>query len=426
MKVSSCRMVHAVCTIRRTVHPISLYLHIPFCRTKCPFCHFNTFAQAEHLRGEYVRALSAEIASASRPLSDRQITTLYFGGGTPTLLSPHDFDRLLAAYRSNFHWAADPEITCEAHPGTVDAALLRALFDLGVNRLSLGVQSLTEGELVVLGRDHDVTTAREAYRIARQVGFENINLDFMYAIPGQTLLSWRGTLAEAISWQPEHISCYALSFEEGTPFYRRLLRGELIPPDDDLAAEMYIIAKELLDSSGYRQYEISNWAQPGFECRHNLTYWRNEEFLGCGAGAHSYLRPRRFWNVRRLKEYMRRALAGESPVEGEEIAPPALEMAETLILGLRLNEGLPFAEFTRRFGVDARQWYAPLFEELAGWGLLTVDDERVRLTQRGQLLSNEVFVRLLPDSIEDLRNAEDASVSEARTAERIEANSNPK
>jgi oxygen-independent coproporphyrinogen-3 oxidase len=230
--------------------------------------------------------------------------------------------------------------------------------------------------------------------MARQAGFDNLNLDLIYAFPRHTLKRWRSTLERAIALEPEHLSLYPLSLEEGTPLWGRVERGELRAPDDDLAAEMYLLAEELLEA--YRHYEISNWAKPGYESRHNLTYWRNEGYLGFGAGAHSYYGGRRFWNVARPEEYIRRLKAGQSATEGEEVIQTPLEMAETVFMGLRLSEGVGFEGFKRRFGRDLSSLYGRQLKELVAWGLLEENERGIRLTPRGRLLGNEVFERFLP------------------------------
>jgi oxygen-independent coproporphyrinogen-3 oxidase len=302
------------------------------------------------------------------------------------------------------------EITLEANPGTLDEAKLHALRALGVNRLSIGAQVFDDATLRRLNRGHTVADTLATYACARRVGFDNINLDLIYGLPLQTLNDWRATLERAIALAPEHFSLYALKVEEGTGLAHQIARGKYPPPDDELMATMYELAEERLDAAGYEQYEISNWAWrdkrleirdsqspiSNLQSQHNLTYWRNEPYLGFGAGAHSYFGGERFWNVASPLEYIQRIERGESVVAGRERISRELEMAETLILGLRLNAGVSFADFSARFGEDARARYARQFEETRALGLLEVTDERVRLTRRGRLLSNQVFWRLLP------------------------------
>jgi oxygen-independent coproporphyrinogen-3 oxidase len=353
---------------------------------------------------------------------------LYFGGGTPSLLSLAQVDHILSAIRRTFALAEDAEITLEANPGTVDLAYLQGLRALGVNRLSLGVQSFDEATLRLLGRIHTVAEAVAAYRLARAAGFANVNLDLIiYGLPGQTLAQWRATLAQAVALAPDHLSLYALTLEHDVPLARRIARGELPPLDDDDAAAMYELAEEMLAAASYVHYEISNWTSsrfqvPGFTlnkepgtwnvelaCRHNLIYWRNQPYLGFGAGAHSSWPAGalpspgrrgvgvRWRNVLHPAEYIAHMQRGEAIAEEvQDLALPAV-MAETMILGLRLvQEGVRLADFQQRFGRDVREVYGAQLAELRQLGLLETDDEAVRLTPRGRLLGNEVFQRFLP------------------------------
>ncbi len=284
---------------------VSLYVHIPFCRSKCAYCDFNSYAGLEYLFEPYVQALAREIGLTGEGLS-WQTKTIYLGGGPPTVLPLSLLEKVLSALCQAFQVAADVEITVEANPGTVDSNYLTGLLNLGVTRLSLGVQSFDDGLLRLLERIHTAAEAVESYNLARQAGFANINLDLIYGIPHQTLEHWRTTLREAIHLQPDHLSLYALTLEEHTPLAQRVARGEIPHPDDDLAADMYILAEEVLAEAGYIHYEISNWAGPisniqsqisNHKCQHNLTYWRNQPYLGFGAGAHSYFGGRRWHNV---------------------------------------------------------------------------------------------------------------------------------
>jgi oxygen-independent coproporphyrinogen-3 oxidase len=286
----------------------------------------------------------------------------------------------------------------EANPGTVSAEALAGLRRLGVNRLSLGVQSLHDDELELLGRIHTAAEAAEAVSLARAAGLDNLSLDLIYGLPRQPLAAWQADLEQALDLAPDHLSLYALSVEEGTPLAAAVAAGHLPEPDPDLAADMYELAHERLDAAGYVHYEISNWARPGFECRHNLGYWRNEPYLGLGAGAHSYLDGRRRAAVSRPAEYVRRVLAGESAVDTDEAIGPALEMGETMMMGLRLlDEGVAYDRFRRRFGRDLRRVYAAGLAALERRGLIHLLPDRVRLSPRGRLLGNQVFMEFLPD-----------------------------
>ncbi len=375
--------------------PLSLYLHIPFCRRRCSYCDFNTYAGLEDLFASYTSALADEVRHAGR---GERVTTIFFGGGTPSILPVALVADLLAACRDVFAVDADAEISLEANPGTLDEARLAALRRLGINRLSLGVQSAQPDELALLGRLHSFDQARRAVAMARATGFENLSLDLIYGLPRQALAHWRATLEAVLSppMQPDHLSAYCLTVEEGTPLADWVTSSQVPEPDPDLAAEMYELTEATLDAAGFIHYEISNWARPGRECRHNLVYWRDGAYLGFGAGAHSHRAARRWWNVLAPAEYIARLQAGESPQAAAEEIGPAQAMGETMMLGLRLSEGVGAAAFRARFGRDLDQVYARPLEELAAAGLIQWDGQRARLTARGRLLGNQVFARFLP------------------------------
>lgn len=384
----------------------SLYLHFPFCLSKCRYCDFNSYAGLNDLIPRYIEALVKEMGLwVDSPAS---VNTIYFGGGTPSLLSAEQVDYIIRESRQSFALVPTAEITLEANPGTVDKKRLGGWRAAGVNRLSLGVQSFDDEELKLLGRIHTVKEAIEAFRLAREVGFDNVNLDLIYALPRQSLAGWQSTLEKALGLEPEHLSLYSLTLEEDTPLSEDLKKGVLSSPDPDLAAEMYLLAEEVLGKAGYEHYEISNWAEPGKRCRHNLTYWYNLPYLGLGAGAHSCLGGYRFHKVLSPQDYVMRLEGCESPsplpgllprggaIEAVEEIPPSLEMAETMILGLRLGEGVDKGDFARRFGVELSEEYRGTIEELLGLDLLREKDSALQLTSRGRLLGNEVFWRFLP------------------------------
>ena len=391
---------------------LALYVHIPFCQAKCPYCDFNSYAGLEGLMAPYVDALIAEMVLWREPTRDARVTTIFFGGGTPSFLPLAETERIFAALRRSFHLTPAAEITVEANPGSADSARLDGLRRIGFNRLSLGVQSFQDDELRLLGRVHSAAEAREAYRGARRAGFENVNLDLIYGLPGQPLAAWQRTLTEAIALRPEHLSLYALTVEEGTPLAADVAIGRLPTPDPDLAADMYLWAGEALAAAGYEHYEISNWGLPGHRCRHNLVYWRNQPYLGLGAGAHSCLDGYRFAAVRDPRAYIGEVAAAGAPPPGGGLpsflaglthlesvvrVTDARAMAETAILGLRLVEGLSLSGFRRRFGVGFLSVYSPAVAELTDLGLMERADGRLRLTAKGRLLGNEAFERFLPD-----------------------------
>jgi len=392
---------------------LALYLHIPFCAVRCPYCDFNTYQGLLHLLPAFVEALEREIRLWGRALGRPAVRTLFLGGGTPSLLEPPHLERLLQAVEDAFAPRPGMEVTLEANPDDLTEAKVRAYRALGVNRLSLGVQSLDDRFLRRLGRRHSAEDARRAYWVARRAGMENLNLDLMYGLPGQSLEEWRWDLESAVALGPEHLSAYCLTLEPGTPMERWVREGRLPTPDEDLSAEMYLHAHERLERAGYRHYEISNWARPGREACHNAVYWRAEPYLGLGPGAHSYLGGCRFREVPWPRAYIRRTAGWwERGAEPLQALTPALlrtlgpvadaqaltreeEMDEALFLGLRLAEGVSEEAFRRRFGEPLDRRYRPALADLEGLGLLERREGRVRLTLRGWLLSNEAFVRLM-------------------------------
>jgi oxygen-independent coproporphyrinogen-3 oxidase len=393
--------------------PLSLYLHIPFCAVRCAYCDFNTYAGLEAQFEPYIAALVREImavgAARGRPL----VRTIFIGGGTPTVLPSALLACILAACRAAFDVAADAEITSEANPGTTDEARFSALRAMGVNRLSMGVQSFDDAELRWLGRIHSAREAEAAFVAARAAGFTNVNLDLIFGLPGQRPETWAVTLARAIALGPEHLSLYSLIVEHGTPLADQVRRGQVAAPDDDLAADLYEAASETLVAAGYEQYEISNWARrmnesrighspfahSPFVCHHNLVYWRRESYLGFGAGAHSFDREaeRRWWNVRPVPEYIRRISQGRPPEAGGETLDRRTALGEAMMLGLRLVvEGEPDVRFREQFGAGLDEVFGPIIARLAARGLLERLPDRVRLTRRGRLLGNRVFAEFLP------------------------------
>jgi oxygen-independent coproporphyrinogen III oxidase len=376
--------------------PRAAYLHVPFCRTKCLYCDFNTYAGKERLVGEYVAALSGEISRRIGETEGQPLQTVYFGGGTPSLLAAAHVRKLMATLRRGSGIEPEAEVTFEANPGTFGRAYLEALQTLGINRLSLGVQSLDDETLRRLARTHNAAQAVEAVRLARVAHLKSVNLDLIYGLPWQTPRMWQAHLERALVAEPDHISLYALMIEEGTPLSTLVAKGRWLVPDSDTVADMYEAALPVLERHGFVHYEVSNWAQPGHESRHNLVYWRNEAYLGCGAGAHSYVRGRRWWNVKPVEGYIRRMATGADPAAGEERLTTDEQVGETAMLALRLRqEGIAVKRFQERFGIDPGNRWQGQFEELAALDLLEVTDERVVLTEKALLVSNELGARFL-------------------------------
>jgi oxygen-independent coproporphyrinogen-3 oxidase len=387
---------------------LALYLHIPFCTAKCGYCDFNSYAGLDHLVPDYTPALVQELALWAPATRDYRVETVFFGGGTPSLSSLDDLARIASAVRAHFQVAPDAEWSLEANPTELTAEHLAGMRALGLNRLSIGVQSLHDDELALLERQHGAERALEAVAAARAAGFDNLNLDLIFGLIEQPLARWQQTLERTLTLAPEHLSCYALTVEPGTALYYRVAKGQLPGPDPDIVADQYEWTRERLARAGYRHYELSNWALPGRECRHNLVYWRAGPYLGMGAGAHSFFAGRRFANVDAPTRYVEavRASAAEraasghgtlQQIRGGETPSEATLRADALILGLRLIEGIDPAAFTARFGCTLDAIWGPALARHVANGLLEHTPDRLRLTPRGQLLANEVFVDLLPD-----------------------------
>lgn len=404
----------------------SIYLHIPFCKHRCAYCDFNTYAGQESLIPAYVEALVKEIEWIGNQLPTtnyRSTQTIFFGGGTPSLLSGTQFDSVMSALSSAFNIAADAEVTIEANPGTISPEKLESIRKAGINRISFGVQSSNTEELRMLEREHDFFTVIEAVSTARQAGFNNLNLDLIYALPEQTLESWQTTVKRVLELQPEHISAYALTLEHGTPFGKWAAKGILPLPDPDLAADMYEWTMDYLQQSGYAQYEISNWAKKtnaesrmqnaesnsAFECRHNLQYWRSLPYLGLGAGAHGYAGGYRYSNALRIKTYIERLINHQSPITNYPLTPATVnqhkqtlkdDISDYMINNLRLVEaGIAESDFRLRFGSGLLDVFPKEINELLHASLIekkTSDGSEVfRLTRRGRLLGNQVFLRFV-------------------------------
>ncbi|TWJ19496.1 radical SAM family heme chaperone HemW [Geobacter argillaceus] len=375
--------------------PVSIYLHIPFCVQKCRYCDFNSVAVAPFSLEEYTDLLIKEMSLRSAMLdAPVTATTLYLGGGTPSLLAPELVARLVEAAVRRFHLTADAEVTLEANPGTVTAATLGGYRSAGVNRLSLGVQSLDDRFLAILGRVHTAAEARQAVALARRAGFDNLGIDLIHSLPGQTLGQWQNTLREAVALGPEHVSAYGLSIEEGTPFAASLVRGELELPDEEESVRMIETSRDTLAVAGFEPYEIANFARPGWRSRHNQVYWRRGSYLGFGAGAHSFLAGG--WGVRwhnppELTAYRDTIVAG-FPAELDRAALTEEEArSEFMFLGLRLLEGVSDVAFCAAFGLGlAEAWPTEIDAQIAA-GLLERDGDRLRLTRQGLLLANRVF-----------------------------------
>jgi oxygen-independent coproporphyrinogen-3 oxidase len=382
---------------------LSLYLHIPFCQTRCTYCAFNTYTNAEDQIARYVAAMCHELRLLGR-VTTQPLHTIYFGGGTPSMLTPDQVRMILDTCRDVFEVRPNTEITLEANPRTIRDGYFDALRAAGVNRLSLGMQSTHSSELKLFARGHDVNAVADSMQMARQAGFDSVSLDLIFGIPNQTLEMWHESVEVALALEPDHLSMYALILESGTALTKQIEGGTLPNPDDDLAADMYDLADEMAHAAGLTQYEISNWAREGKECIHNLQYWRNLPYLGVGAGAHGYAANTRYEVVRPIPRYITLAESQQVPqpypltatVERCETITTAGAMAEHMLTGLRLiHEGVSVSGFAERFGVPIESIYGEPLERLTSYGLLTRQGDEIRLTPRARLLSNRVFMEFM-------------------------------
>ncbi len=375
-----------------------VYIHIPFCRSRCSYCDFATGRYESDLAERYVRAVVAEIARWREVENPFAVDTVYFGGGTPSLLMPAQIERILKALRERFNVLEGSEITLEINPGdggisaTSKQQAMRELRRLGINRASFGAQTFDNRELKQLGRTHDSTDIRTTFGRLREAGFENVNFDLIAGLPGQTMAGWRRNLAEALKLRPEHLSLYLLDVHEGTPLADQINRGQTPKPDEDLAAEMYRIMIDEVCAAGYQHYEISNFCLLGFESRHNTKYWSGAPYYGFGCSAHSYDGGRRRWsNERDAANYVAMIEAAKSAVVKRTNLSDDDERSESIFLGLRLMCGVDLEDYRLRFGSDLRDLYNEDLNRLRDAGLIEIDDRLMRLTRRGALLSNEVM-----------------------------------
>ena len=391
---------------------IGLYLHVPFCETKCPYCDFNTYSGIEDQIPGYVRAVENELRGWGNLLSHPPVRTIFLGGGTPSYLPANDIESILTTIRRSYEVDNFAEITMECNPGDVTPERAASWIGSGVNRISMGAQSFDDGLLKLLGRRHTAVEARNAFQTLRGAGFLNQSLDLMYGLPHQSLGQWTDSLDTALSIDPDHISLYGLQIEKGTPLAVDVATGRYPVPDDDLAADMYEEAQRRLAAKGFAQYEISNWAKAGMESQHNLIYWRNEPYLGVGPGAHSWLAGRRFANLKSPRRYVA-VVANEyrpngldpvtamrmpaGPVEQVDVTTPAIDVAETMMMGMRLNEGVTMSRFVKRFGTSLGDVFPNEISRLLGIGLIEVTGDAIRLSERGRLLGNEVFAEFIGD-----------------------------
>lgn len=360
-----------------------LYIHIPFCRKKCAYCDFVSYVGCEDFFDRYISAAEKEMSR----YKGEKIDTVFVGGGTPSILTDSQLERLFGAIYKTFCVTDSAEITIESNPGTLSLQKLLKMRDLGINRLSIGVQSFDDGELAAIGRIHDAAAAFCAVEEAKKAGFSNINLDIMFSLPRQTRQSFAETLEKAIETGVRHISCYSLILEENTPLYKEYESGKFEPNDDETDRSIYEYACRRLQKAGYVQYEISNFCMPGYECRHNLKYWDCDEYIGIGAAAHSYYESKRYCNTTSLTKY----ISGEYREGGAEKITREESIKEFMIMGLRKTRGISKHEFAKRFGTDVMSVFANEIKKFVSAGLMEEKDGFIRLTFDGINVSNSIL-----------------------------------
>ncbi|MBK8314955.1 MAG: radical SAM family heme chaperone HemW [Acidobacteria bacterium] len=374
--------------------PAGIYLHIPFCATRCHYCNFATGGYEPELARRYVAAMTKEISDAGGGKSDAEkipADTIYFGGGTPTTLSIEQLKSIIETCRLHFDIADDTEVTAEANPGSVSQEYLERLREIGVNRLSFGVQSFDDGELQMIGRTHSAAEAREAVGMARSAGFDNISIDLIAGLPEQKVETWSRNLEESFALEPDHISVYLLELYKDAPLHHRIERGELRAIDDEKAVEMYFELMDEAEKHGFDHYEISNWGRPGHYSRHNLKYWAGAPYQAFGVSAAGYDGLSRWSNTRNIHEYLEKIEREESPVAERIQLDDDDRQSESLFLNLRLKNGVDLKQHLTRFGVDVRQRYRDELERLLDAGLIEINADRMAITRKGKVLANEVF-----------------------------------
>jgi oxygen-independent coproporphyrinogen III oxidase len=377
------------------MNPLGIYIHIPYCLHKCGYCDFNSHPENREESEIYVGALLSEIEHYAPKLAGQAVPTLFFGGGTPTLLPPSSLDKILGKVKQHYNLTKDCEITIEANPATIKQETLEQIRSSGFNRISIGVQSFDIDELKLLERVHNEEEIHTTVDRARLAGFNNLSLDLMSGLPDQSTEKWHSHLRQALDKKPDHISAYGLTIEPATSFFKLQERGLLTLPPEETQLEMFQASIETLQSAGYEQYEISNFSKPGFECRHNLNYWDNGEYLGLGAGASSYINGERFKNINLPSRYIRDVQAKGSAVESTEKLELLHAMGETIMLGLRVLKGIPIDKFEARFHISFSNVYGKVIDPLLSDGLITLNQNRMALSRKGLFLADSVILKFL-------------------------------
>ncbi|TCK98403.1 anaerobic coproporphyrinogen III oxidase [Natranaerovirga hydrolytica] len=375
--------------------PLSLYIHLPFCKRKCYYCDFLSFEANPAKQEDYIKALIKEIKAYTDVLENYHIESIFMGGGTPSILSSANIEKIWHSINEKCHLSQTIESTIEINPGTVDKKKLQTYQDNGINRLSIGLQSTEDDLLKKIGRVHSYNEFLQTYWLARQMGFKNINIDLIFGLPNQSLRNWKDTLEKVVKLQPDHISAYSLIIEKDTPFYNLYQKGEVKDIEESLEREMYYVAQKTLKDAGYKQYETSNFAKEGFECYHNKAYWTDKEYLGLGLGASSYMNGVRQKNTESLTHYINQSFDLNEIIETKHIITKKEHMEEYMFLGLRLIKGVSKKEFETTFNVSIEAIYGDVLNNLEKEQFIRHDKDQVCLTQKGIDLSNYVLSEFL-------------------------------
>ena len=375
---------------------LGLYIHVPFCAQKCNYCDFNSYKKEEkNQKTDYLISIRKEMELYKEEFKSKEFTSVFLGGGTPSILTPEELTTLMENIYSNFNIGKDAEITMECNPGTLDKVKLKAIKSLGINRLSMGLQVTQDHHLKYIGRIHTYEQFEKNYKDAIEVGINNINVDLMYSLPNQSFDEWKETLNKIINLNPSHISAYSLILEEGTKFYDMYLNKEFELNDEEVDINIYNYTIDTLCKNGYHQYEISNYSKEGYECKHNIVYWQCDNYLGLGPGASGYINNYRYSNICDIKGYNKCLEYDKRPIEEKNILSKKDEMEEFIFMGFRMNKGINLDEFYKRFNIDFKHRYNDILGKLKNLNLIIEQNNNIILTQRGREVSNTVFVEFI-------------------------------
>lgn len=375
---------------------LGLYIHVPFCAQKCNYCDFNSYKiEEKNQKTDYLISIRKEMELYKEEFKSKEFTSVFLGGGTPSILTPEELTTLMENIYSNFNIGKDAEITMECNPGTLDKVKLKAIKSLGINRLSMGLQVTQDHHLKYIGRIHTYEQFEKNYKDAIEVGINNINVDLMYSLPNQSFDEWKETLNKIINLNPSHISAYSLILEEGTKFYDMYLNKEFELNDEEVDINIYNYTIDTLCKNGYHQYEISNYSKEGYECKHNIVYWQCDNYLGLGPGASGYINNYRYSNICDIKGYNKCLEYDKRPIEEKNILSKKDEMEEFIFMGLRMNKGINLDEFYKRFNIDFKHRYNNILDKLKNLNLIIEQNNNIILTQRGREISNTVFVEFI-------------------------------